>query len=159
MKARSIAIIPFLGFLIVALVVNPKRLGAQAGPGPLAGPQSQDRSPAQPPPLSVRPKQPQAQVPPRTTLAGPWKFNHDESDDPLQKVRSAESQSSPDPDRYPGGGYPGGAYPGGNPGGYPGRYPGGGYPREVILEAIPVVGAMCPETPARTLQITPKCSR
>ncbi|MGD0964249.1 MAG: hypothetical protein ABSA57_10160 [Candidatus Acidiferrales bacterium] len=113
MKARCIAIITFGGFLIAASAVNSKRLDAQESTRPV-----------------------KVQIPPRTTLAGSWKFNHDESDDPLQEVRSAESERTANTDGYPGsgnvaGGYPGGnpgGYPGGNPGGYPGGNPGGAYP-------------------------------
>jgi hypothetical protein len=105
----------FWGFLIAASLTSPKRLNAQAAPGPIVPAQSQEQSPAQPPQPAAKPKQPQ--VPARTTLAGPWKLNRDESDDPRQRVRSAESSSSGNTSGYPGGG---------NTGGYPGGYPGGG---------------------------------
>jgi hypothetical protein len=104
----------FWGFLIAASLTSPKRLNAQAAPGPIVPAQSQEQSPAQPPQPAAKPKQPQ--VPARTTLAGPWKLNRDESDDPQQRVRSAES-SSGNTSGYPGGG---------NSGGYPRGYPGGG---------------------------------
>lgn len=120
MKTRPYAIVLFWGFLIAASLTSPRRLDAQASPGPIAPTQSREQSPAQYPQPAAKPKPPQ--VPPRTTLAGFWKLNRDESDDPEQEVRAAES-SSPNTR-----GYPGGGYPGGNPGGYPGRSPGGGYP-------------------------------
>jgi hypothetical protein len=118
----------FWGFLIAASLTSPKRLNAQAAPGPIVPGQSQEQSPAQPPQPAAKPKQ--RQVPARTTLAGPWKLNRDESDDPRQRVRSAEGSSSGNTSGYPGGGNTGG-YPGGYPGG--GRrggnpYPGGGGP-------------------------------
>ncbi len=116
MKTRPNAIVPFWGFLMAASLMSPGRLNAQAPPGPIAPTQSREQSP-QP---AAKPKQPH--VPPRTTLAGSWKLNRDESDDPEQEVRAAESSSGNTS------GYPGGGYPGGNPGGYPGRSPGGGYP-------------------------------
>jgi len=122
-------IILFLAFPRIALA-NSKRLSARAATGPVIAGLQESWVPAQPPPPVVRPKLPQAQIPPRTTLAGPWKFNRDESDDPLQEVRSAESESSSDIGSYPSGGNPGGGYPGRNPGGnsgggYPGHNPGG----------------------------------
>ena len=83
MKLRSTAIVPFWGFLIAVSLVSPKHPNAQAAIGPPAQAQSQDQSPAQPPLPVAKPKQPQ--VPPRTTLAGPWQLNRDTSDDPHQK--------------------------------------------------------------------------
>jgi hypothetical protein len=136
MKFRSTAIVPFWGFLVAVSFVSSKHPNAQAATGPPAQAQSQDRSPAQPPQPTASPKQ--AQVPPKTTLAGPWQLNRDTSDDPHQRVRDMEGPSnntggspgggypgggSPGGGGYPGGGYPGGGYPGG---GYPGGYPGGG---------------------------------
>jgi hypothetical protein len=124
LKVRSTAIVPFWGFLIAASLMSPERLNAHGAPDPLAPAQSQEQSPAQSPQPAAKPKQPQ--VPPRTTLAGAWKLNRDESDDPQQRVRAAEDSSSGTTGGSPGGGYPGGGYPGG---GYPrGGYPGGGYP-------------------------------
>src|SRR5580692_11346903 len=93
-------------FLIAASLTSPKRLNAQAAPGPIAPAQSQEQSPAQPPQPAAKLKQPQ--VPARTTLAGPWKLNRDESDDPRERVRAAEGSSSGDTTGYPGGGNPGG---------------------------------------------------
>jgi hypothetical protein len=109
LKMTSTAIATFWGLLIAASLVSPKCLNARPAPGP---PQSQE------------------QAAPRTTLAGSWKLNRDQSDDPQQKVREAESSSSGTPNSYPGGGYPGGGNPGGGypGGGYPGGYPGSGYP-------------------------------
>ena len=119
LKVRSTAIVPFCGVLIAASLMSPKRLNAHGAPGTLAPAQSQEQSSPQP----------AAKQPPRTTLAGSWKLNRDESDDPRQEVRAAESSSSSSAGGYPGGNYPGGGYPGGPGGGYPGGgYPGGGYP-------------------------------
>jgi hypothetical protein len=102
--------------------MSPKRLNAHAAPGSLAQAQSQEQSTPQPAATSKQS--------PRTTLAGSWKLNRDESDDPQQIVRDTEAPSSGTtgghPGGAPGGGYPGGGYPGS---GYPGGgYPGGGYP-------------------------------
>jgi hypothetical protein len=112
-----------LGFVAPALFLAPTRAHAQAAPGPLARPSSQSHAEEAPSVRQeARPKPPE--VPPRTTLAGTWKFNQDQSDDARQKVRAADGA---DVGGYPGGGNPGGGYPGG---GYPGGgYPGGGYPR------------------------------
>jgi hypothetical protein len=122
-KSRSFGTLPLTGFLIAASLLAPKCLNAQAPPGPITAP-SQDP----PPRLTTRSSQSSRtnapQVAPRTTLAGAWHFNRNDSDDPLQIVRTAEHRT--DNSNYPGGGYPGGGYPGG---GYPGGgYPGGGYP-------------------------------
>jgi hypothetical protein len=117
LKVRCIAIVLFWGFLIASSLMGPKRLNAHAAPGSLA--QSQDQSSTQS----------AAKQPLRTTLAGSWKLNRDQSDDPQQRVRAAESSNSGATGGYPGGNYPGGGYPGSPGGGYPGGgYPGGGYP-------------------------------
>ena len=122
LKLRPTAILLFCGVLIAASLLSPKHLSARAATVSLA--QSQEQSPPQPTATSKQP--------PRTTLAGSWKLNRDESDDPRQIVRDAEPPSSGTTGGYPAGGAPGGGYPGGggNPGGgYPGGgYPGGGYP-------------------------------
>ena len=119
LKLRPTAILSFCGVLIAASLMSPKRLNAHAATGPLAPAQSQEQSPSQPAATSKQP--------PRTTLAGSWKLNRDESDDPQQIVRAAESSSSSTAGGNPGGNYPGGGYPGGPGGGYPGGgYPGGG---------------------------------
>jgi hypothetical protein len=120
LKLRPTAILLFCGVLIAASLLSPKRLSAHAATDSLA--QSREQSPPQPAATSKQP--------PRTTLAGSWKLNRDESDDPQQIVRDAEPPSSGTTGRYPGGGNPGGGYPGGgNPGGgYPGGGRRGGYP-------------------------------
>jgi hypothetical protein len=117
MKAMNSEVYILFGLLAAAALVAPARAHAQAAPGPLppSHPQSQQQSSEPQPAAAPRPKPPE--LPPRTNLAGAWKINHDQSDDPRQKVRQAEGA-----DRYPGGSNPGGGYPGG---GYPG---GGGYP-------------------------------
>jgi hypothetical protein len=68
----------------------------------------------------AKPKPPE--VPPRTSLEGPWKLNPDESDDLRTRIQDSRGTHGGNGGGYPGGGYPGGGYPGG------GRYPGGGYP-------------------------------
>jgi len=128
MKLKAVA---SLGLLAAAFLAIPQRLGAQAPPGPLPPPPESEGRPAERAPQPVA--KPKPQLPPRTTLAGPWKLNTDDSDDPQRKVRAAEESTSGNStgNRFPGGGYPGGGYPGGGypGGGYPGGgYPGGGYP-------------------------------
>ena len=120
LKLRPTADLLFCGVLIAASLLSPKHLSARAATVSLA--QSQEQSPPQPTATSKQP--------PRTTLAGSWKLNRDESDDPQQIVRDAEPPSSGTTGRYPSGGNPGGGYPsGGNPGGgYPGGGRRGGYP-------------------------------
>jgi hypothetical protein len=125
LKTQSMALFSFTALLVSASLIAPRRLNGQAAPGPIAPTQSsQQPSAAQPPqPARTRPSPPQVQ--PRTTLAGPWKLNRDESDDPRQKARAAEGSDTSNVGGYPGGGYPGGGYPGGGPwGGSP--YPRGG---------------------------------
>ena len=110
LKLRPTAILLFCGVLIAASLLSPKHLSARAATVSLA--QSQEQSPPQPTATSKQP--------PRTTLAGSWKLNRDESDDPRQIVRDVEPPSSGTTGRYPGGGNPGGGYPGGGRrGGYP----------------------------------------
>src|SRR5579863_4157648 len=123
--ARPILPLSALATVLALLAAVPTCLRAQAGPGPIVPPQSPPTSSSNhTPPPAARPKPPQ--LPPRTTLAGPWKLNRDDSDDPRAKVRAAEGSGNRNTSGYPGGGYPGGGYPGG---GYPGGgYPGGGYP-------------------------------
>ena len=154
MKTRCIAIIAFWGFLIAASLINPKRLSAQTATDPVIASSQESRASAQLPQTVVRPKEPQAQIPLRTTLAGLWKFNHDESDDPLQEVRSAESQSSPNAGGYPGsypGGYPSGGNPGGGSGGgNPGRNPGG------YSEGFPAGSAGIPRNTGHNISDNPK---
>jgi hypothetical protein len=121
LKVRSAAVVTLWGFLIAASLPSPKHLSARSVTTSFAQTQSQEQSPPQP-----AAKQPQ--VAPKATLAGSWKLNRDESDDPRQRVQAAERSSSSTAGGYPGGNYPGGGYPGGQ-GGYPGGgYPGGGYP-------------------------------
>jgi hypothetical protein len=94
-------------------------LFAQAPPGPM--------TPSQPlpPPKPAPPPKKQPEVDPRKTLAGFWKFNTDQSDDPqkkLEEARQTKAGSGGGPGGGPGGGSGGG---GGRVGiGYP--YPGGG---------------------------------
>jgi hypothetical protein len=93
------------------------RLLAQAPPGPL--PPSQPLPP--PPPRSAPPLKKQPQVDPRKTLAGFWKLNTDQSDDPQKKLEEAR-QTKAGSGGGPGGGSGGG---GGRVGiGFP--YPGSG---------------------------------
>jgi hypothetical protein len=120
---RSTTVVSILGLMVVLLLLaSPRRVNAQAAPGPIVPHPSQDQS-SQPPQPTAKPKPP---VPPRTTLAGFWKLNQDESDNGQRKARAADGSS--DNTGYPrGGGYPGG-YPRGGPwGGYP-PGPGAGGP-------------------------------
>lgn len=115
------------GLLIATGLACPLRVNAQAPPGPILRSPSAQTSADDSPPPEAKPEPPK--LPPRKTLAGPWTINRDESDDPRQKVRSAEGPSGGNSGNYPGRGNPGG-YPGGTPGGYPGGgrggWPGGG---------------------------------
>ena len=104
------------------------RLFAQAPPGPL--PPSHPLPPPPPPP----PAKKKPEVEPRKTMAGFWKLNSDNSDDPQQKLeeaRQTRAGSGGGPGSGPsGGGGPVGIgfppYPGGGPNGPNGPYGGGG---------------------------------
>lgn len=92
---------------------------AQAPPGPLSGSAPQDGSTAAAP-------KPSAPAPPRTkVLAGTWRFNPDDSDDPrkkMQQLRGGHGQGGGRPSGgMGGGGWPGGGGMGGGRGGYGGR--------------------------------------
>jgi len=102
------------------------RLFAQAPPGPL--PPSQPL----PPPKPAPPPKKQPQVDPRKSLAGFWKLNADQSDDPQKKLEEAR-QTRAGSGGGPGGGTGGGGgrvgigfpYPGSGGGGGNGPYGGG----------------------------------
>ena len=161
MKSQLATFVSLLAALIAVSVLCPQRLNAQvAPPGPIAPPASQQQSGTQSQrPVAAKPKPPQ--VPPRTTLAGPWKLNADDSDDPSpESSKRGESGSSRNGGGN-GGGYPGGGYPGADGGGYPG----GGYPVEATpaavtrVEAIPaVVAEAAAEIPVRISRTIPKWS-
>ena len=104
-----------------ACLVHSGALFAQAPAGPL--PPSQPLPPPKPaPPPTKRPE-----VPARTTLAGFWKLNTEQSDDlqrKLEEARQTRAGSGGGPGGMPGGGGPGGN---GRIGiGLPGQYPGSG---------------------------------
>src|ERR1700756_4098638 len=103
-------------FLCAFCLLVPGSLRAQAPPGPLP-----PSHPLPPPPKAPAPKK-KPEIESRSSLAGFWKLNKEESDTPRKKSKVPRHDGG-----YPGGG-PGG--PGGSPGGgprvgvgYP--YPGG----------------------------------
>ena len=96
------------GFLLVSILGAPNGHG-QAPPGPLPQTAAQDGSTAPPP------KAPVPDVPRTKVLAGTWRLNQDESDDPMKKLQQA---------RGSGNGGQGGGRRGG--GGMGGGWPGGG---------------------------------
>lgn len=116
-----------VGILCGVCLLPAGKLLAQAPPGPL--PPSQPL----PPPPPAPPAKKKVEVPARKTLAGFWRLNTDESDDPRQKLEDAR-KSTANPNPGPGGpmggprvgiGYP---YP--DPTGGPnGPYGGGGRSR------------------------------
>ena len=79
------------GAVLVVVPGAPRHLMAQAAPGPLAQPHAQgpnvQRAPTPKPP----------EITPRTTLAGAWKLNPDDSDDPHLFAAYLE--------KYPGGAF------------------------------------------------------
>jgi len=118
LNSRITAVAAFCGFLGALSIGGPNRLMAQAPPGPLAVPPSQAPAGSPPPP---RPKR--ADPAPRTTIAGTWALNHDESDDPRRKIKDASGKNN----NGNNGGYPGSRGGMGGPFPFPGS--GGGYPR------------------------------
>jgi hypothetical protein len=111
-----------MGILCVVCLLPGGRLLAQAPAGPL--PPSHPLPP--PPPAPPAKKKPE--IAPRKTLAGFWRLNADESDDPRQKFMDARKTQAGQGGGQGQGGGPGGGM--GGPrigvGGYP--YPGGGGP-------------------------------
>jgi hypothetical protein len=83
------------GILTALALLAPGRAHGQAPPGPLPrlnsqpGQQTPEPQPESPP----KPKPPAVQ--PRATLAGRWRLNGDQSDDPRQRVRVAELTTIP----------------------------------------------------------------
>ena len=111
MKVTKMYRLLLAGLFGVAFAMVPKVIRAQAPPGPLPQVQSQD------PPVAAKPAPPP--VKPRTSILGAWKLNHDDSDDPRQKMQQARGSSSNNGSRGGmGGGFPGGM---GGRGGYGGR--------------------------------------
>jgi len=100
----------------LAMLVCSTPTGAQAPPGPLAGTASQDG------PSSAEAKQAAPDVPRIKNLAGTWKLDADDSDDPQKKLQQARGGSRGQGGRSGGG--MGGGWPGGH-GGYGGRRGGG----------------------------------
>lgn len=115
---RFLKTLVLISALFLAALCLSTTAGAQAPPGPLPGAPSQDGSV----PSSASGKNAaSANVPRIKNLAGSWKLNLDESDDPGKKLQQASSSS---------GGYGGGRPRGGVGGGWPGGggvgFPGGG---------------------------------
>ena len=89
-RLKAAACVAILGGLGLC---SPARVDAQAPPGPL--PPTHPLPPPPPaPPVKKKPE-----IPPRKTLAGYWKLNTDESDDPKQRIADAKR-----PNGGPGGG-------------------------------------------------------
>jgi hypothetical protein len=63
------------------------RAGAQSAPGPLPGATPSDQ------PSATAPAGSSAQVATKPNLAGAWKLNADQSDNPMQKMRQAQQDS------------------------------------------------------------------
>lgn len=138
-------------FLGAALIATPSCILGQAAPGPLAPPQPPSGTQVAPQPA---PK-PKPQVAPRSSLAGDWKLNVDQSDDARHKVRLADDSGGSFPHPSVGTGYPG--YPAGGypyPGGYPGG-PGGGYPGSPYPDTYPD-GSGAPQISGKDLAQNPK---
>jgi hypothetical protein len=111
-NARCNAVI---GFLVLAIVGSSNSV-AQAPPGPLP------QSPSQDSPTRSQAKAPAPNVPRTKSLAGTWRLNTDDSDDPHKKLQQARGNGSQSGGRRSGGmggGWPGGM--GGARGGYGGR--------------------------------------
>lgn len=116
MKTRTKSSVLICAALGAASLAAPGHLRGQAPPGPIrpAQPLPQARAPSEP--KERQPKQPQGKL----TLAGSWKLNRDESDDPRKKMQEARGADRGGGGPY-GGGRRGGGYPGGGRGPYGGR--------------------------------------
>jgi hypothetical protein len=118
-----------------ALVCVPARnANAQAPAGPIAPPQASDAPTAERPVAQPAPRPVRKPIGGHPNLAGLWTMNRDDSDDPGQKIRSANEESGNNGNpRHGGWGGPGGGgpfgYPGGGGGGPYGGNPGGGVSR------------------------------
>src|SRR5258708_6177753 len=105
---------------MLAVLLAPS-LHAQAPPGPLPQTSSQDSSTAAPA------KAPAPAVPRTKMLAGTWRLNLDESDDPAKKIQQSRGSDSGQGGGGRGGGGMGGGWPsgggrgGGGNGGRPAR--------------------------------------
>src|ERR1700757_4835507 len=100
-----------LTILAVFTLLSVTNARAQAPPGPLPEARAQDRAEAPPA------KAPHPDVPRTKVLAGTWRLNFDESDDPGKKLQQARgSDSSGQGGGRRGGGGMGGGWPGGGMG-------------------------------------------
>jgi hypothetical protein len=104
-----------IGCLLLFALCSCAEVRAQAPPGPLPGTEPQGGPVAAQPPKGASPA---ANVPRIKNLAGTWKLNVEESDDPRERLRQASTSSS---------GQGGGRPPGGMGGGWPGMGGHGGY--------------------------------
>lgn len=115
MKRKNALFVLVAGILGSVCLVSPNFLRAQApaGPMPAATPQPTKKA------ASAHEAQQPPRLQPRQTIAGAWKLNRDESDDPHKKMEEARGasgggRSGP----YGGSGPLGGGWPGGRRGGY-----------------------------------------
>jgi hypothetical protein len=105
-------------FVLVSFSLSSKTR-AQAPPGPLPGAASQDSSTTVPARASA------PNVPRIKNIAGIWRLNVDDSDDPRKKLQQARGGGRGHGGGRAGGGM-GGGWPGGGHGGYGGRGAAGG---------------------------------
>jgi hypothetical protein len=77
-----------VGFLGATFLAAPGAVPAQAPAGPLPAAKPQDS-----PPASATP-QPHAQIQPRSSIFGAWKFDSDDSDDARKKMQEARQNRS-----------------------------------------------------------------
>jgi hypothetical protein len=92
MKCRVSLILPALGILLVAALVTPASIRAQApaGPLPAAPPQASPSS-------AAGPQNQPARAETRTSILGRWKLNLNESDDPRKKMEDARTSRGSGP--------------------------------------------------------------
>lgn len=109
-----------LTILAVSILPSLTSALAQAPPGPLPQTAAQDGSTAPPP------KAPPPDVPRTKVLAGTWRLNLDESDDPGKKLQQARGSDNGQGGGRRGGGGMGGGWPGGGGMGGRGGMGGGG---------------------------------
>ncbi len=123
MNGRAATFLVLSGFLSVGHIASPSFLRGQAPPGPIAPATPRPATQAPVPPKEEQPEQPRD----KRDLAGSWKLNRDDSDDPRKKMQEARGAGGSSGGSGPHGGGRGGGVGFPFPGGGGGRGPYGGH--------------------------------
>ncbi len=100
LRSHSVTTVSLLAILLAATFALPSGLAAQSAARThcsVYSPETQPRTAASSRSAQSSPKPKASLAPARTTLAGPWKLNRNESDDPQQIVRTAERSRNSNP--------------------------------------------------------------